>query len=276
MRGSVWTVAVLLAAAACTSTGGPDADTAGVPAPAAAGATGGGSAGPAGSRLPFAVRVEGAQTLVAPLDGAGQQTGAALRLDGRYRLPVVVAGSAPEGLSHDGRTLVLEGSASDRGSRFAVLHSGLTAAPRYIDLPGSFSYDAISPDGSVLYLIEHLPPAGSTHYAVRALDVQAGRLRPDVIVDKRDPDEKMAGRPLSRVASTDGTVVATLYLRETGEPFVHLLYTVDGVAFCADLPRGATTGWTLSYPAGRVLVTDPSGTARHAVDPQGLTVTSLP
>jgi hypothetical protein len=269
MRAPLWVTTLLLATAACTTAAGPDAGTAGRPAPAPAGTT----AARAGGGPPFAVWVDGAQTLVSAIDATGQP---ALRLDGRFQLPVVVAAAPAEGLSHDRKTLVLQGPASDRSSRFAVLHSGLTTAPQFIELPGAFSYDAMSPDGSVLYLIEHLPPAGANHYAVRALDVSAGRLRPGVIVDKRNPGEAMEGRPLSRAVTTDGAVVATLYLRESGEPFVHLLHTVEGFAFCADLPRGATAGWTLSYPAGRFLVTDPNGTSRHAIDPTDATVTALP
>lgn len=198
---------------------------------------------------------------------AGDGAGRVLRLDGRFALPVVVDGGT-EGLSHDGSTLVLQGPRSEANTRFAVLDGRLAAPARFVDLKGDFSYDAISPDGSVLYLIEHLPPEGSDHYAVRALDVAAGRLRDGVIVDKRTPGEAMTGRPLARATSPDGAVVATLYLRASGEPFVHLLEAVDGWALCADLPHGAGPGWRLAFTNGRFVVTDPRGSSRFAVDPQ--------
>jgi hypothetical protein len=109
---------------------------------------------------------------------------------------------------------------------------------RRITLRGDFSFDAISPDGSTLYLVEYLSLGrrnfDPTNYLVRALDARSGRLDPKPIVDPREPDEKMGGFPVTRATGPDGRWVYTLY--EGGEhPFVHALDTTGRSARCIDL-----------------------------------------
>jgi hypothetical protein len=263
------------ATAGCTTVTGPTA----VPAsstpstPAASAAPAAPTAADPKSR--FVIGVEGSRTVVDAIDQASRQVRREVWLDGRFVLPDVLPGGPPEGLSRDGRTLVLQEAPADGRTRFAVLDAALSGTPRIIGLRGWFSYDAMSPHGSVLYLIQQLAPAGSDHYAVRALDVGPARLWDGAIVDKRTPGEAMTGRPLSRATDPDGTVVATLYLRESGGPFVHLLNVVDGFALCADLPRGPVSGWTLSYIDGRLLVLDRTGAGRFAVQPDDAQVDRL-
>ena len=97
-----------------------------------------------------------------------------------------------EGLSHDGRLLVLsaEGRRQLRCAPRAA-SSRSTRAPcavkRTIRLPGDFAYDTVSPNGRFLYLIEHFSNTDVLRYRVRAYDLKQGRLLPRVIVDKRDP-----------------------------------------------------------------------------------------
>jgi len=116
----------------------------------------------------------------------------------------------------------------------------LRAPPRLIELPAGFTYDAVSPTGTKLYLIEHLPPGGSDRYQVRSYDVTAGRLDEAVVVDKTVVAELMSGRATSRVSSSlDGAIVATLYERADAPPFIHVLYTEAVRAQCIDLPKTA-------------------------------------
>ena len=56
--------------------------------------------------------------------------------------------------------------------------------PRIVELVGAFEFDALSPDGSLLYVVEHLPGPPAGHYQVRAVETATGTLRPDVVVDK--------------------------------------------------------------------------------------------
>jgi hypothetical protein len=57
-------------------------------------------------------------------------------------------------------------------------------------LQGDFSFDAISPIGDRIYLIEYLSPKDPTKYAVRAYDVQAGRLLHSPVVDPTRPTSR--------------------------------------------------------------------------------------
>ncbi len=151
---------------------------------------------------------------------------------GDHGLPVVlVAAARAHGYRGDART-----------TRFAVLPSMLRGPLRLVDLPGNLGVDAVGPDGHYLYLIQHLQ---GEHYRVRAYDLRAGRLEAQVVVDKREPNEKMQGLPMARSAS--GNWVLTLYERPSGVPFVHALMANSLFAFCIDLPAAA-----------RVDVSDPS------------------
>jgi hypothetical protein len=110
----------------------------------------------------------------------------------------------------------------------------------FVTLRGDFSFDAISPSGSWLYLVQYLSRRDPTRYAVRAYDVQAGRLVPGPIVDPTEPDERMGGYPLARAWSPDRRWAYTLYDGGGEEPFVHALDTSGRTARCIDL--GALAG----------------------------------
>jgi hypothetical protein len=61
-------------------------------------------------------------------------------------------------------------------------------------------------------------------------------LLPGAIVDPAEPDERMQGSPVSRVAGADGRWAYTLYAGNE-EIFLHALDTVRGRAVCVDLPQ---------------------------------------
>jgi hypothetical protein len=196
-------------------------------------------------------------TIVRDLLADGSFEGPVLDIKGRWRLPTIGTDRVAAGVSADGSTIALvsaDGSASgatttDATSRFAIVRHfdgnrptrARDAALRLatvIELRGQFEFDAISPDGSILYVVEHLD--GQTGaYQVRAVDVATGKLRDGVIVDKRNIGEAMAGWPVGQLRRSDG-VVLTLY-RGVEHPFIHALNTIDAWAVCIDLPaRGAS------------------------------------
>jgi hypothetical protein len=72
---------------------------------------------------------------------------------------------------------------------------------------------------------------------VRAFDLASGRLLPEPIVDPSEPDERMAGMPISRATPPDGRWAYTLYDGSGHEPFIHALDTVGQRAVCVDLPQ---------------------------------------
>ena len=188
-------------------------------------------------------------------------------IDGVWHLPTIGLEPIPAGVSaifaelpNKSTTVLVEDP--PRGpagtTRFAVVRRDPMggSASSVIELTGSFEYDAISPDGSILYVVEHLggKPAGS--YQVRAVDVATGVLRDAIITDKRNLDEAMAGWPIAQLRQADG-MVFTLY-RGAEHPFIHALNTVEAWAVCIDLPavraddEEAALDWGLAAaPDGR-------------------------
>jgi hypothetical protein len=124
-------------------------------------------------------------------------------------------------------------------SRFLVLSTKTLTEAASIVLPGEFGFDAISPNGRTLYLIQHASSSDLVRYVVRAYDFRAARLVPEAIVDKRNPDETMRGYPVARATGPRGIWVYTLYTRgaENEQLFVHALDTARRRAVCIDLPR---------------------------------------
>jgi hypothetical protein len=165
------------------------------------------------------------------------------RLKGSWGTPTLGATyPTGQGLSWDGRTLVLASTSGPYASpsRFLVVDARRLRAERTITLDGSFSFDALSPDASRLYLIQyrHAGSGDLSHYIVRAYDLRTNRLLPGKIAARSEEDEKtMAGTPVTRTTSANGRWVYTLYQKPSGEPFVHALDTVGAAAYCIDLPE---------------------------------------
>jgi hypothetical protein len=209
--------------------------------------------------------------------------GAVRTIEGAWRLPTVGLDPMPVGVSADGSTIVLvedrdEGAAAPAASRFAVLDRSLRSEPRIVELQGVLDYDTLSPDGSILYVAEHVAGPLAGRYQVRAIDTATGVMRPEIIVDKRNIDEAMAGWPVDQELRTDG-VVLTLY-RGVDHPFIHALHSPEAWAVCIDLPtRGvddaaATADWGVVSTPDRRLTLAVNATLGMIVDvhPQDLTV----
>jgi hypothetical protein len=160
-----------------------------------------------------------------------------LRLRATFTVPAVAYDGSPSGLSADGRTLVLikpRTSWPRERTTFAVIDAKGMQVRRRFTLPGDFSFDAISPNGRVAYLIQYLSPRDVTKYAVRAYDMPGQRLFRATVVDKSEPDEDMSGIPLARVSDSQGRWAYTLY-DGAEHPFVHALDTEHRTAVCIDL-----------------------------------------
>ena len=184
-------------------------------------------------RLIYETDAQRGHTTVDILRGAHRAK--TVRLKGLFGVPVPTNRGDGEGLSHDGRTLVLA-SAGGAG-RFAVLDARTLRVRRMITLHGQFTYDALSPTASTLYLIQHLPANSVDRYYVRAYDVRAGRLLKQIVFDRREKGDVMSGWAVTRVTGPSGRWVYTLYGRSNGTLFVHALDTVDRHAVCIDLPK---------------------------------------
>jgi hypothetical protein len=167
-----------------------------------------------------------------------QRVVAVRSLAGVYTIAGVAYDGTATGLSADGKTLVLIGpryTFPRARTSFLILALPGMFVREAVTLRGDFSLDAVSPDGSMLYFIQYLSRKDPTEYAVRAFDREGGRLVPEPVVDKSEPDEDMRGMPISRVTSRDGRWAYTLYDGGGGTPFVHALDTLGVEAHCIDL-----------------------------------------
>lgn len=164
---------------------------------------------------------------------------------GSYGIPAIT-GDLAGGLSRDGRTLVVGTPAfTTTTSRFLVLDTRTLRVRNGIVLDGSFAFDALSPDASRVYLIQHTEAkyGDDSHYVVRAYDLRTNALLPGRIADRTQKSWVMDGYPLTRTASADGRWVYTLYQNAgDGYPFIHALDTVRGVAHCIGVPLTDQSG----------------------------------
>jgi hypothetical protein len=158
-------------------------------------------------------------------------------LDGSWGIPTVTfSPQGGEGLTRDGKRLIVTATGVWSPSEFTVVSTRNFRVLDRFSLNGNFAYDTLSPDGSTLYLIQHVSANNVNRYIVRAYDLQSQRLLPGRIADKTQPGWVMEGSPVTRATSAGGRWVYTLYSRPGGYPFVHALDTVRGVAHCIGLP----------------------------------------
>ena len=245
--------AALVACGMLVLSGGGTAYAAGGPSP---GLALGGSGVTWGALRYVAVPAPGG-TAIAEID---RQTGTVERftsIRGLWGIPLVTWSGGAGGISADGARLVLAQNSNGvlpTRSRFAILDPVTMRMRGTLALKGLYSFDAISPDGRWLYLIEHASTRNLTRYSVRVYDLLNHRLQPGTIVDKREPDERMAGLPVQRVSTADGTWAYTLYQKPRGAYFVHALDTAARTAHCIDLPgRSSSDGQLRLSPDGNRL-----------------------
>jgi hypothetical protein len=171
---------------------------------------------------------------------------------GTFTIPAVAYDSSASGLSADGRSLVLiepRVSFPRTMTRFVLLDARTLKVRRTVTLRGDFSFDAVSPRGRTLFLVNYTSPNDPTRYTVRAYDLEAGALLPAAVRDPAERSDKMRGSPITRVMSADGRWAYTLYDGAGGTPFVHALDTVGLQAHCIDLPMlaGRRDLWALRF-----------------------------
>ncbi|GAC1364176.1 MAG: hypothetical protein NVS2B12_18340 [Ktedonobacteraceae bacterium] len=157
-------------------------------------------------------------------------------------------GYADSMLSGDGHWLALrDQKTSTSTTSIALVDTLVGKLVKNIHLDGTFMLDAVSPKGTMLYLLEY-PQAGTSHYNVRVYNVLDNHLVEGNIVDKTALDEEMEGKALARQMSSNGDMAYTLYLNTvTNKAFIHILWLSDvinnsvpfpTIARCIDLPVG--------------------------------------
>ena len=220
-----------------------------------------------GGKIRYVALTHGRSTTV----NASRLNGVVIRwrdIRGRWNIPGVTLDGTPGGLSGDGRTLVLmqlQNVPFPKRSVFQVVRTSDLAPLQRVVLRGNFAFDALSPDGSRLYLIQRVSQRNLSRYIVRAYALDERRLLPGAIADEAQRGWVMAGYPVRRVTSADGRWVYTFYVRSGAYSFVHALDTTRAVAHCIGIPwKGAqNTLWKLRLSlrdGGRTLrVSWPSG-----------------
>jgi hypothetical protein len=202
----------------------------------------------------------GPNTRVVALGAGGDET-MSRTVAGAYGIATLTQAGRTGGLFHDGSAFVLQSVGLKPISRFVVVRSKDLVPRQTVTLKGTFGFDAVSPDGSMLYLIQHTSTQDIQHYIVRAYDLKDHKLLPGRIADKTQKSWVMQGWAVDRVTSSDGRWEYTLYANPGGYPFVHALDTVRGVAHCIGIPwRGDENAqWNM-----RLALAD--GGAKLAVD----------
>jgi hypothetical protein len=192
----------------------------------------------------------GTSTTVAVIRTDGGRVERWRQLSGHFGIPLVAYDGTAGGLSGDGTRLVVASYGPVPGTsgqtRFAVLDTKSLRVRRLAVLDGSWSFDAIAPDGSKLYLTQHVRAGTNPLYRVRSYDVRTGLLR-GAIVDRIEGEQDMGGEPVTRASSSDGRWAYTLYARAKHEPFIHALDTAKREAYCIGLPLSMSRNeqWSL-------------------------------
>ena len=231
-----------------------------------------------GSPYRFVTLGANRDTLVARVQRRGGRVVTTRLLAGHFTIPAVAYDATAGGLSADGRVLALiepRASFPRRETTLAVLGTRGFPLQRLVRLHGDFSFDAISPNGDRLYLIQYLSTTDPNSYAVRAYDVRSGRLLRKPIVDPRDR-EQMHGQPVARATSPDGRWAYTLYDGAGKAPFLHALNTARGTARCIDLDElaGNKYLWRLRLATtGRSIVIRDGAEPELLVDRSSFAVT---
>ena len=220
---------------------------------------------PDGEGPRFATVSAGTNTKLRRIDQDDGQVTATRTIKGDFTIPLVALDGTPSGLSADGTTLALIAprNLARRFPRpktsFVIVDVGgrlRAREPQPLTLRGDFSFDALSPDGRTMYLVEYTS-RDYNDYAVREYDLERGRLIRDPVQFSHEVEPgEMRGLPMARATSSDGRWAYTLYNGGGGrrdQAFIHILDTVEGVSHCIELPGisgDEAWGVQLDLPAG--------------------------
>ncbi|HVY78579.1 MAG TPA: M14 family metallopeptidase [Solirubrobacterales bacterium] len=197
-------------------------------------------------------RTKPALTIVERIDMDGGSVDRWWYLRGNYLIPAVAFDGSPGGLSANGNALVLiefTRAYPPRPTRLAILDTDVylrhpvrpgQQRPEHaicrLSLPGYFAFQALSPNGSKLYLRRYRPRGrGSDDFGLRLLDARSGRLTRQPLAVSND-QRVLSGLPASGTTSPDGRWTYALYDGDKHQPFLLALDTVTGRLIRVDLP----------------------------------------
>ena len=235
----------------------------------------------AAGNVRYVAVASGGRTFVAVETAETARTLRQMSLKGTWGIQLVAYDGSAEGLFPDGRTLLLaqslySGQTVRKTTRFALVDTRAMKRRTTIRIPGAFTFDAVSPSGRYLYLIEYPSQGDALLYRVRAYDLKAGRLLARIVSDKRSWETDMHGMPISRTWKDDWAY--TLYSGNS-QTFIHALNTRGLQAVCIDLPWKTTPDRIFDFRLrldgdGHLVVRGPNGRALAVIDRQTYKVLS--
>jgi hypothetical protein len=212
----------------------------------------------------------GADTRVSVIDAHEGTTLRTATVSGAYGIPTFIPAGTGLGMFHDGSAFVLQSFSSSPTTTFQLVRTSDLSIRDTISLQGAFTFDALAPSGSMLYLIQHTSANDFQHYVVRAYDLDRKALLPGRIADKAQKSWVMQGYPATRVETPTGRWVYTLYSNPGGFPFVHALDTVKGVAHCVGFSwqgdQGPLFNYHLALKGNKLLVLRNDRSVYRAID----------
>jgi hypothetical protein len=223
----------------------------------------------------------GTATLVEAIDRNGRVMHRRT-VKGNWGLPLVAYDNTVEGLVQGGRTLLIAQQIYTANgnlrtpTRFKLLNARTLKGVRDIRIPGTFSFDAASPDGRYVYLIEYFSADDPTLYRVRAYDLRGGKLLAKIVADRRSWATGMQGMPISRTWKEGWAY--TLY-GGNARPFIHALNTRGLEAVCINLPWQSSPQQIFDFRLrtdrdGHLVVRGPHGRALAVIDRQTFKILS--
>jgi hypothetical protein len=217
----------------------------------------------------------GSATAIAVVDRHRGTVRRSMSIAGTWGIPLVAFDGTTDGLLPDGRTLVIaqpvytQSGGLRQHTSFTFIDIRKMRRVNTITLKGAYSFDALSPNGRYMYVIQYVSSEDPQEYRVRAYDLKSGRLLMKIVSDKRSWETTMHGSAITRMTA-DGWAY-TLYGAGPAKPFIHALDTRHVAAVCIDLPWKASPQHIFDYRLrmdgdGRLVVRGPRGRALAVID----------
>ncbi|MEJ3749580.1 hypothetical protein WEI85_40760 [Actinomycetes bacterium KLBMP 9797] len=185
-------------------------------------------------------------------------------------------------------------------TRSAIMIASQDGARHTLDLAGNIEPDAMTYDGTGLFVLDWLPATAPDRYRVRLVDFATGTPRP-LLTRAKVPvpsgaEEEMRGDGRQAVSHPNGRVLYTLYThqgdhqhtrdilaaRPSGvHAFVHVLHLEERWAYCLDLPdpfgHGPAAGHALALSADgrRLMVADVTSGRLAVADTEALAISTV-
>jgi hypothetical protein len=205
-----------------------------------------------------------------------------MRVKGMWGLPLVAFDQTVEGLIGRGTLLIaqqiyLANGELRKTTDLKLLNVRNLKVTRNIHLDGTFSFDAASPDGRYLYLIEYFSSEDPTLYRVRVYDLVQKKLLAKIVADRKSWETGMQGMPVSRTWKEGWAY--TLY-GGSGRPFIHALNTRGLEAVCIDMPWQTSPKDLFNFRLrsdkdGHLVVRGPNGRALVVIDRHSFKILSF-